>query len=231
MKYLFSDKVLAYYKQLKPPANLPADVVTMNPFENKDTFQLASSFYKKFYSDGDKRIICFGINPGRFGAGVTGIPFTDPVRLQEECNIPNRLEKRAELSSKFIYEMIEAFGGSSKFYHKYYISAVSPLGFVQDGINLNYYDIKGFKNLFEDYVVEQIQKQMEFGIDTSVAYSIGKGQNVKYLDYINDKYRFFDQIVPLSHPRWVMQYRLKRKDEFIREYVDAFYADDLTTTQ
>lgn len=216
---VFSQKVLQYYQQITPPTTLPKEVVTMNPFSNPDTFQLTRQFYEKYYGDNHPRYICFGINPGRFGAGVTGIPFTDPIRLETVCEIPNHLEKKAELSSKFIYEVIDHYGGPKKFYQHFYISAVSPLGFMRNNINLNYYDIKDHLKIFESYAVAQIEYQLEFGLHTHKAFSIGKGQNIKFLRYLNDKHKFFKEIIPLSHPRWVMQYRLKRKDEFLEEYL------------
>lgn len=219
-KKLFAESIMQYYRQLQPPTNLPDDVEVMNPYQNQYTLEIASKFYEKYYADNAPRIMLFGINPGRFGAGVTGVPFTDPLKLEEVCNISNDLDKKPELSSRFINEVVMAYGGPEKFYAKYYISGVSPLGYLREGINLNYYDIKGYKTMFEAYVVEQIQEQLKFGIDQSVAYSIGKGLNIKYLNYINDKHGFFDKVLPLSHPRWVMQYRLKRKDEFIQEYLD-----------
>ena len=147
-------------------------------------------------------------------------PFTDPIKLETYCNIPNEFQKKAELSSSFIYDMITAYGGVERFYSKFLISSVSPLGYVRNGINLNYYDLKGYKQLFEPYVVNEIQKQLEMNFSRKVAFSVGKGENIKYLKWLNDKYQFFDQIIPLSHPRWVMQYRLKRKEEFINEYLE-----------
>jgi len=217
---MFAKKILQYYREIGPPKNLPKEVETMNPYQNEASFAAASKFYKKYYSDNHPRFICFGINPGRFGAGVTGVPFTDPLKLEEECGIKNNFEKKAELSSRFVYEMIDEYGGPEKFYSKFFISGVSPLGFLKDGINLNYYDIKGYKKLFEKYVAKEIEKQLAFNIERSVAYSIGKGQNIQFLNWINDKYQFFKEILPLPHPRWVMQYRLKRKAEFIQEYMD-----------
>ena len=220
-KMNFAEAVLQYYQQLEAPTNLPKEVEVMNPYKNPKTLEIASQFYRKYYADKNDRIMCFGINPGRFGAGVTGVPFTDPLKLEEICGIPNDFDKKPELSSRFINEVIVAFGGPESFYSRYYISAVSPLGYLQNSINLNYYDIKGYKVLFEKYVVEQIEKQFPLGINRKVAYSIGKGTNIKYLKYINDKYSFFEEVLPLSHPRWVMQYRLKRKEEFIQEYLNA----------
>ena len=84
--------------------------------------QACSDFYEKYYNDNNERYAFFGINPGRFGGGVTGIPFTDPIRLEKICGIPNDFEKKQELSSVFIYDMIDAFGGAAKFYKRFYIS-------------------------------------------------------------------------------------------------------------
>jgi hypothetical protein len=216
----FAQSILQYYKQLATPAKLPADIETMNPYQDEQAFELTRQFYEKYYSDSKKRIICFGINPGRFGGGITGIPFTDPINLEDSCGIKNQLQRKPELSSRFIYDMIFAFGGPDVFYQHVFISAVSPLGYIKDGINLNYYDVKGYKDIFEDYVVEEIRKQLELPVRTDIVFSIGKGKNIEFLKFINKKYGFFQDVRPLPHPRWVMQYRLKRKAEFIQQYVD-----------
>ncbi|WP_422358560.1 uracil-DNA glycosylase family protein [Reichenbachiella sp.] len=216
---LVSDRILEFYKSLAPPNKLPKKVETMNPYQSEDGWETTTRFYQKYYSDNNPRRMLFGINPGRFGGGITGIPFTDPLLLEEVCEIPNSFNKRAELSSRFIYEMIDNFGGPKTFYAKFYITGMSPLGFVMDGKNLNYYDLKNWQKIFEKDMIQWIKDQLTFNIDTSVAYSIGQGQNLKFLKQLNDKYQFFDEIVPVPHPRWVMQYRLKRKQEFIDEYL------------
>ena len=163
-----------------------------------------------------------GINPGRFGGGVTGIPFTDPIRLEKECGIKNDFIKKQELSSVFIYEMINAYGGAEKFYHNYYISAISPLGFVKDGKNLNYYDDKILKQRIEPFVIDCINKQLSWGIIRDVCFCIGEGENLKYLQQLNNKYQWFKEIKPVSHPRFIMQYKLKQKQTYIQQYLDAF---------
>ena len=71
-------------------------------------------------------------------------------------------------------------------------------------------------------IVSSIQAQIDFGIDTSVCYCIGSGENYTFLSKINEKYNFFDEIIPLEHPRFIMQYNSRRKDEFIKKYLDAF---------
>ena len=214
-----AQKILAFYEALNAPKKLPKSVITMNPYQDKEAMPYTKLFYEKYYSDSRERTVLFGINPGRFGGGVTGIPFTDPVKLELDCEIPNPFDKRQELSSRFVYEVIDAFGGPRQFYANYYISAISPLGFIQNGKNLNYYDINDFKKLFEKYAHERILEQLDFPLNRKVAYSIGQGQNLKFLKALNDKHKYFERIETVPHPRWVMQYRLKRKQEFIDEYI------------
>jgi len=208
------DNILSFYKELKPPALLPIGVDVMNPYKEREAWKCTGQFYRKYYSDSKKRVLLLGINPGRFGGGITGIPFTDPIQLADTCGIKNTFEKRTELSSGFIYDMIKYCGGAEKFYSKIYISAVCPLGFVKDGKNLNYYDIKELQDHWEPFFVKTLEDQLSFCYKNEV-FSIGLGKNAKYILYLNEKYKLFDKITPLPHPRWVMQYRLKRKQEFI----------------
>ncbi len=215
----FDQKYFNFIDQIDFPTSLPHGVEILNPFLDPSTYALSRSFYGKFYNDENPRLFLIGINPGRFGAGITGVPFTDPIRLHQQCEISNDLAKRQELSSVFVYEMIDAFGGVEKFYRHVFFTSVSPLGFVKEGVNLNYYDIPEVRDFLEPYMVKSLRQQIDIGAIKSVAFSMGKGQNVKYLKYLNNKYKLFDDIQPLPHPRWVMQYRLKRKREFIDEYV------------
>ena len=63
----------------------------MNPYTNGAAWEVVEKFYLKYYNDDRPRAFIFGINPGRHGAGVTGIPFTDPIRLAEKCGIAFQL--------------------------------------------------------------------------------------------------------------------------------------------
>src|SRR5438045_5396299 len=138
----FADNILDFLFNLQLPFNLPKDVEVLDAHQRPVVREVCSIFYKKYYNDNDQRHLLIGINPGRFGGGVTGIPFTDPIRLEKFCGIQNDFQKKQELSSVFIYEMIEAFGGAEKFYKQFYFSAMSPLGFVKHEKNLNNYDTK-----------------------------------------------------------------------------------------
>lgn len=220
----FEQKYFNFIDQLDFPESLPYGVNILNPFQVASTYSIAQSFYQKFYSDDQPRLFLIGINPGRFGAGVTGVPFTDPIRLEEKCGIANDLHKRQELSSVFVYEVIEAFGGVEAFYSNVFFTSVSPLGFVKDGINLNYYDIPEVRDFLETYMVKSLRQQIEIGAIKKRAFSMGKGQNYKYLQYLNKKYQLFEDVQALPHPRWVMQYCLKRKQEFIDAYLSSISA-------
>ena len=215
----FADKILSFIKSLELNIDLSNEIVVMNPFKEEATMQLCTQFYNKYYSDNDNRKMIIGINPGRFGGGVTGIPFTDPIRLKNDCDIDNTWPPRQELSSVFVYDVINAFGGAEKFYKQFYISAVSPLGFTRHGKNLNYYDDRTLQNSIKDFVETCMNKQLEFGIDRKIAFCLGDGKNYKYLSKLNEEQKLFDKIIPLSHPRFIMQYKLKKKEEYIQSYL------------
>ena len=226
----FANHILSFIKELSFPFALPGEIKVMNPFLNKDTLDVCEYFYKKYYSDHKNRWMITGINPGRFGGGITGIPFTDPVRLQNDCSIKNSWPKKQELSSLFIYEAIHAFGGPKAFYNKFYITAVSPLGFTKNSKNLNYYDDKNLQNGIKDFVVDCMNKQLRFGINREVVFCLGGGKNYKYLSKLNSEHKFFEQIIPLTHPRFIMQYKLKRKGEYVHSYLQQLtFATDSNT--
>jgi len=217
----FAEQVLSFIKQLSFPVVLPDDIEVMTPFEDATTLLACQAFYQKFYSDNQQRRMIIGINPGRFGGGVTGIPFTDPIRLQNDCGIENNWPKKQELSSLYVYDMIKAFGGPLDFYKQFYVTAVSPLGFVRHAKNLNYYDDKTLQQDIKPFVVDCFQKQFSFGIDRHTAFCLGEGKNFKYLQQLNKEQHFFEKIVPLAHPRFIMQYKLKKKQDYIDQYLAA----------
>jgi hypothetical protein len=84
----FADKIISFCLSLDFKNSLPEGISVMNPFRNNpEVMTVVSLFYRKYYSDNNQRHLILGINPGRFGAGVPGIPFTDTVRLKEKCGL------------------------------------------------------------------------------------------------------------------------------------------------
>ncbi|HWA35667.1 MAG TPA: uracil-DNA glycosylase family protein [Cyclobacteriaceae bacterium] len=216
---MFADNILSFYKQLSITEKLPKGVIVMNPYQDDYTFELCRNFYTRFYNDKNPRTLLLGINPGRFGSGTTGISFTDPVKLENEYGIANTLTKKAELSADFMFKMMTAFGGPKEFYRHYFISSVSPLGFTKDGININYYDDKKLERAIIPFIVDSIEKMIAFGCNQEVCFCIGEGKNFDFLSKLNEKQKWFKEIKGLPHPRFIMQYRRKRVDEYVDIYL------------
>ncbi len=214
----FAERVLNYHRSLKPNWALPDGVELLFPYQAPETWAAMEAFYRKFYSDEHPRLFLFGINPGRFGAGVTGVPFTDPIRLESACGIANPFRKRPELSSVFVYEVVEALGGPSAFFGRCYITSLSPLGFVRDGKNLNYYDDSALLTAVEPHIENNLRTQAEFGMASRTVLCLGQGKNFTHFERLNQRLQLFERILPLPHPRWVMQYRRKRLSEFVDAY-------------
>jgi uracil-DNA glycosylase len=215
-----ADKILSFYQQLSPPS-LCDGIQALTPYTSEPAISLMSQFYKKYYNDNHRRLFLIGINPGRFGGGVTGIPFTDPIALQQFCRIENNLDPKTELSSKFMYEMINVYGGAESFYKKVYFTSVSPIGFVKNGININYYDSKELTNLWIDQMVVWLKHQLDSFGDNSLGVVIGMGKNQKFMEELNKNHRLFKRLIPVPHPRWIMQYKLKDKEKYISEYLET----------
>ena len=223
-----AERIIAFNRTLDFKGELPLGINIMNPFKgNGDILAVSSIFYRKYYIDNNPRHLILGINPGRFGAGVTGIPFTDTKRLTNECGLSYSGKETHEPSSVFVYEVIEAYGGVEKFYNDFYINSISPLGFTisdekGNEKNYNYYDSKELTKKMFSFMVDNIYKQIALGMKTDVCFCFGTGKNEKFLQLLNDKYGLFKSIVALEHPRFVMQYKAKSKPAYIEKYLNAF---------
>ncbi|NER13054.1 DUF4918 family protein [Leptobacterium flavescens] len=222
----FAEQVIRFNKNLELDISLPKNIKVLHPFkENPQVLPIAEAFYGKFYNDNRERKMVLGINPGRLGAGSTGIPFTDPKRLSEKCGLEIDLHLH-EPSSVFVYEVIDAYGSVTDFYSNVYIGSVCPLGFViedQKGKvkNYNYYDSASLAKKTTPFIVDSIKKQLEFGIDRQTGYCMGTGKNFAFLKKLNEEHRFFEELIPLEHPRYVMQYKAKTKSLYIDKYIKA----------
>ena len=124
---------------------LPKGIGVLDPFNGphaEEVRRIVTIFHRKYYSDERPRTLMLGINPGRLGAGSTGLSFTDTKRCESDLGIPVHGLRTHEPSSDFFYRMVRAAGGAQAFYSTVYVHAICPLGFVKDGVNLNYYDDK-----------------------------------------------------------------------------------------
>jgi hypothetical protein len=215
---MLAQQILDFLFHLPFNLKVPKGVQVLQPYADAEVQQACTLFYRRYFSDNNSRSLLLGINPGRLGAGITGIPFTDPVQLKQSCGIDNPWKQQEELSARFIYEMIHELGGPSLFYNRFYISSVSPLGFLKEGKNLNYYDDPLLMRRIEPFAVRCIRTQIEWGLNRDACFCIGEGDNFRFLQRLNQQHGFFRELVSLPHPRYVMQYKLRQKTDFIQLY-------------
>lgn len=216
----FSSQAIKYFCNLKTPHIKSSGVEVINPYEKDDVKEIVKGFYSKYYNDKKERLFVIGINPGRFGGGLTGIAFTDPVALKECCRIENTFGDRRELSSKFVYTVINQFGGVKKFFSRVFLTALYPFAIIKNKKNYNYYDEKSLSDLLRLDMVQNIREQIKFGGRRDYAILLGK-RNADYFYPINEEHNFFKRITVLEHPRYIMQYKLKQIDGYIKKYLEA----------
>ncbi|HQF41901.1 MAG TPA: SMUG2 DNA glycosylase family protein [Ignavibacteriaceae bacterium] len=222
----FAEKAIAFNSNLKYSGKLPENFQVLNPFvDNPETMEVMQKFYYKFYNDNKKRKFIIGINPSRHGAGITGVPFTDTKRLELVCGIPMSSAYSHEVSSVFIYEMIEAFGGVKNFYKNFYINSPFPLAIVRktkEGkwLNVNYYDDKNLFESVKDFMIISLKKHISLGLDTSEVFILGK-KNADFIQIINKEQKLFGRLIVLEHPRFIQQYKSKEKQLYIDKYISA----------
>lgn len=222
----FADRVKNFNRSLHIEATLPPGVRAMNPFrESSLALRISDAFYEKFYSDNRTRHLLLGINPGRFGAGLSGVPFTDFKRLEQYCGISAEGQRAHEPSSEFVYAMISSMGSVPDFYADFYINAICPLGFVKDKgmgreLNYNYYDEPALQAAVTPFMVDSIRRQIDLGCSADACISLGV-KNGDFLKRLNDEHGFFRRIIVLPHPRFIVQYRRKHMQEAIAQYQEA----------
>lgn len=221
-----SDQIIEFNRNLAYVGELPAGFRVINPYlDNPETIKVMEEFYRKYYNDSNQRKLIIGINPGRHGAGVTGIPFTDTKRLKMVCGIQMQSAYTHEVSSVFMYDMISEYGGAERFYQDFYINSPFPLAIIQETkegkwLNANYYDDPTLFKMTEDFMISSLKKHISLGIDTSEVFILGM-KNAQFIRKLNKKACLFDRLTVLEHPRYIQQYKSKEKQLYIDKYILA----------
>jgi len=216
---LVAEQILEYMNGISEGMpSLPRGVSLLLPYQDAEVQKILEAFYYKFYADTRPRCLILGINPGRFGAGITGIPFTDSKRLKNDCGIDTPLDSY-ETSSEFVYKVVERYGGATAFYGDFLINSISPVGFVKDGKNFNYYDDKTFMKRLEPYIAAQMAHLLKLPINCREVICFGEGKNYQALHAFNQRHGWFGNIRPLAHPRYIMQYKRKQIDFYLDQYM------------
>lgn len=226
MPKTFGEKVVDFNRQLHYSGSLPVNFQVINPYlDNPETMAVMEQFYHKFYNDFKKRKFIIGINPSRHGAGVTGVPFTDTKRLESVCGIQMKSAHTHEVSSVFMYDLISEFGGPTDFYNQFYINSPFPLAIVRHSkedkwLNANYYDDPSLFEMVKEFMILSLKKHVSLGLDTSEVFVLGK-KNADFLQKLNKEIKLFDKLIALEHPRFIQQYKLKEKQQYIDKYILA----------
>ncbi|MCO5269545.1 MAG: SMUG2 DNA glycosylase family protein [Brumimicrobium sp.] len=224
----FAEKAIQYHRNLTYSGELPKQFKVLNPFlENTETLEVMSKFYTKFYNDSNPRKFLIGINPSRLGAGITGVPFTDTKRLESVCGIKMLSAKTNEVSSTFVYQMIEAFGGAKAFFSQYYINSPFPLALLQEKrphvwLNANYYDDMKLYQMVKEYMIDNLREIISWGMDTDEVIILGK-KNARFIQDLNKEAHLFKKMTVLEHPRYIQQYKSKELDLYIDKYLIALH--------
>jgi uracil-DNA glycosylase len=168
-----------------------------------------NSFWQTYYGDSVSRVVICGINPGRHGAGKTGIPFVDFQSLAQLITGVDRQD--SERSAKFFFQVVRQFGVED-FFNSFYVTNVSSVGFMRDGKNLNHNELPESALT----VVERNFMQEMAIIQPTHVISLG--------EVVQNSVRTLlpasvDCSMRLPHPAWVTSYRGKEMHEWTNRYL------------
>jgi hypothetical protein len=212
----FAGRVLNFYEN--NPGWTSGNMVITSPWTEPAKRTAITEFYQKFFSDDSPRTYILGINPGRYTATSTGVPYTDGYALEHTCRIANSFAKSREMVAKFIERVVAAYGGAEEFYADFYAGAVFPFEILLEGKYRNYYASDVWDEL-EDAIIDLLEQMAEFGSNGRVVI-LGSGLNKKFFDKLNAKLGLFEVVGVLDHPRYLMQYK-SGLDAHVQKYVDT----------
>lgn len=169
------------------------------------------AFWQKYYGDAVPRIMICGINPGRLGAGKTGIPFLDYESLSQL--IPGVERMDSEKSAGFFFRVVESFGAES-FFKTFYVTNFSSVGYLRDANNFNYHDLpQPALEIVEQNFLEEIRL-----VEPTHVISLGRKVHGSVLRLLPPG---IDCSLRLPHPSWIATYRSYEMDHWVSRYRDA----------
>lgn len=125
------------------------------------------------------------------------------------CGIENNLGNKRELSSEFIYKVIDAFGGTDKFYRQFFLLPLVRWALWKEPKTIIIMTIK-LQEAATPFIRKTWKQQTALGAKNNRAICIGSGKNMKMLETLNADFPYFEKIISLEHPRFIMQYREKK---------------------
>jgi hypothetical protein len=176
-------------------------------------------FHKKYIEPNSPKIVICGINPGRNGAGLTGIPFIDFESLSNM--LPGIKENDWEQSAKFFFSVVQGFG-IEIFYKNFHVTNISWFGFsrIDKSKNVNYFE-KDISTEIAIYLIDKFVEEMDL---INPDYIIPLSKTVLYeLENLKKQKKIRAEIgTCLNHPSWVVAYRRKDLSTWRQKYIDTF---------
>ena len=166
-------------------------------------------FNRVFYAEGEPKTVLCGINPGRLGAGKTGVPFMDFRSLSKL--IPGVTRDDTERSAKFFYEVVNHFGARN-FYRSFYVGNVSWVGYSKERKNINF---DALPVPARDAVLSFFRYEMN-RIKPSTVISLG-GMVQETVKRVLDASVNTDLVLP--HPNYCAFPKIK--DKCLRQYIEV----------
>jgi uracil-DNA glycosylase len=180
--------------------------------KNDDILRSQKLFDETYYSNDFPKIVLCGINPGKDGAGVTGVPFVDERTLDERLSDNNIKTNKTEPSAQFFNKIVDHFGAET-FYKYFYVTNISWFGFTKNGNNFNYYKLS---DSAQEYISKAFMCEMTLINPTTI---VPLGEQVeKSLTRV-----FSDSMIKvenrLMHPRGCVS-GTKRKAQCLNDYIN-----------
>jgi len=217
----FADRIATFLTSLTIDEPLPEDFEVLDPYRDPEVRRVVNLFARSAYAGEQTRTAIWGINPGRFGAGVTGLSFTDPYVLTEVLGFETSISGRREISAEFIWNVVDAYGGPTAFFRDFYLSALSPLGYVRGGRNVNFYDDPDFLDRISPQILSWVRQQQGAGLQADRCVVLGTGRLREVMEQRLRPHLDYTTVEYLEHPRFIMQYRRRQMEEYVDKYVQT----------
>jgi hypothetical protein len=70
------------------------------------------------------------------------------------------------------------------------------------------------------FILQSLKTQLNFGISGVTCWVLGK-KNADFLAQINRETGFFKRLIPLDHPRYIVQYKGRYLEEYVSRYLEV----------
>lgn len=125
------------------------------------------------------------------------------------------------MSAEFISMVIAAYGGPDDFYRDVYLSALSPLGFVRNGVNINFYDDAALEKMMTPHIIEWMNDVFAHSVRRDVTILLGSGKLRTFMERSVRDAVGIKEVIYLDHPRYIMQYRRRDVGDYVQLYVET----------